>query len=971
MAIAHDYASESHTGTTGSQSETSFSWTHSGAASGVQGAVVFTFTNTSTIFVSGVTYGGLTLTEVTSATAVDSAGEPGVCRAWFVGSGIPQGNQSVVVSRTQNAQIIYATCATMTGSGITKVIGAPVLVKNDAAQSEQSIDTQGRYAIRYAGTTSGLATPPGAGASSTSLHVIDYSSLGNTFVRETTPGTGNRAVGFTGASDDVAAVYIAITEINAEVSSVDKTFLEELRGNALEKQLGDKVFTTEKLLFKTRDLKYLPDRLFLNENVTILAPTGAIERGDIDRLFLRSARQSDRAFRVVDPTLVRSQRLSDRSSLQQDSTLLRTQRTGDLSSLQRDSPLLRTQRTSERERSVRDAALLGTNRFSDRLLQYPTIWLLLGDRVEAGLGVVNRSAIDALFTPDSRVSDRALLSLDKLFNRDPVLTSVMHGLVLLDAALLRDVTIRGIDATQRDSLLLMVRRYGDLTKLVFEAVLLKDTVSTLVESSGVTRSAVDKLFLRDPALRFAHDIRYPDPTFLKDAVTTLVEGAAGIRTALDKLFIRDKPLSKDHDLAATLDSLWFSDSVSLLITAAAQTRSALDKLFVRDAVQRDQLMVRVDKLFADDPVKREQLLNRMDRLFTRDAPASDVIRIRSALDALLARDEVSRDQLLVQVDKLLMQDALVSDAAQTRSVADRLFVYDVVRREQLLTQVEKLFTQDARVSDVAHFFADRLLLPDSRFHIAELRAIEGVLLADVVLRALERVQREGLLLRDSQDLVKTGEIIRYALDALLLYDSVRKSPEFVTQREGVLLTDSRFSQLARALLDSLFVAESRVSALERAHTDKLFAYDTVATEKLAGLLHLITDRDNALLRDGVLRLQQQQQRDTALLNDAGALGKDVARATAEGMFLLDRRAQSGREINRLETVALHVLASQVRELLVDEGLYATDSVAAQWFPVIVEIMTYVRLATSDVLGTRVLAVDPLGRRCSVTQWRLG
>lgn len=75
-AVAHDRGSESHTGTTGSSNQASFSWTHTPTGT-ARGAIVYIFTISATKTVTGVTYGGVAMTETALGVAVDSAGEPG------------------------------------------------------------------------------------------------------------------------------------------------------------------------------------------------------------------------------------------------------------------------------------------------------------------------------------------------------------------------------------------------------------------------------------------------------------------------------------------------------------------------------------------------------------------------------------------------------------------------------------------------------------------------------------------------------------------------------------------------------------------------------------------------------------------------------------------------------------------------------------------------------------------------------
>ena len=218
MAVAHDASSESHS-TGNSTNEASFSWTHTPAGT-PRGVLVFTY-------VSGtgppddalsVTYGGVSLTPVSGGRATDTAGEPGDCKAWFLGSSIPTGAQSVVVNRNNNANPMVAHCVTVTADTNTGT-GTPVLVQNDGTVAEQSVDdgSPGTNSVRYAGFYWGGSSGLTAGTNSTLLQgssiVTGFASL----VRETTAGQGARSVGFFNAlSDDRAGVHLAVKEVVAE-----------------------------------------------------------------------------------------------------------------------------------------------------------------------------------------------------------------------------------------------------------------------------------------------------------------------------------------------------------------------------------------------------------------------------------------------------------------------------------------------------------------------------------------------------------------------------------------------------------------------------------------------------------------------------------------------------------------------------------------------------------------------------------
>jgi len=213
MAVAHDAASESHTGTTGSTSEPSFSWTHTPVGT-PRGVVVFVFNaNSNAVDVTSVTYGGVSMTAVAGGEARDTSIEPGSCKAFFLGASIPTGAQTVVVNRNNNANIMYAGAATVTASSDTSISGTPVLLQEDTVLNEQNVNTGATTALRYAGAYNGGSFLISTGANSTSLVGIDLGSFTIGVVRETTAGSGSRPVGFGQVgTDDAAAVHLAIAE---------------------------------------------------------------------------------------------------------------------------------------------------------------------------------------------------------------------------------------------------------------------------------------------------------------------------------------------------------------------------------------------------------------------------------------------------------------------------------------------------------------------------------------------------------------------------------------------------------------------------------------------------------------------------------------------------------------------------------------------------------------------------------------
>lgn len=221
MTVAHDVAAESHTGTEGSTSETSFSWSHNPVGT-PRGILVLIITLADEDDITTVTYDGTGLIQVSGGEAIDTAGEPARCTAFFLGISVPTTDPAtVVVNRVNNATEMYAVSITVTAGDDTEVEGV-VLLQENGAYTEQSVDdgSTGIDSVRYAVGYYGRNSVPSIGANSTSLHTIDFGANTGSVARETTSGQGARLVGWTqGQSDDRAAVHLAVREVVAAPSS--------------------------------------------------------------------------------------------------------------------------------------------------------------------------------------------------------------------------------------------------------------------------------------------------------------------------------------------------------------------------------------------------------------------------------------------------------------------------------------------------------------------------------------------------------------------------------------------------------------------------------------------------------------------------------------------------------------------------------------------------------------------------------
>lgn len=211
MAVGFDAASEfPTTASAGASNTLTLSWGHIPVTSTPKGVGVFvSYSPSSLTLVTAVRYGGVDLTR--RAIARDNATESGVMEFWYLGAGIPTGNQPFNVLTPLSGAGMWGVGFTVSASFSTTVAQS-IIVENDTSLNQKTLSTV-QVGVRFAGAYYGGAAPPTTGANSTTIHTIDYGAYGASVVRETTAGSGNRVVGFAaGTADDVAAIYVAIDE---------------------------------------------------------------------------------------------------------------------------------------------------------------------------------------------------------------------------------------------------------------------------------------------------------------------------------------------------------------------------------------------------------------------------------------------------------------------------------------------------------------------------------------------------------------------------------------------------------------------------------------------------------------------------------------------------------------------------------------------------------------------------------------
>jgi hypothetical protein len=198
------------TGTTNPQT-----WTHvpSGTAKAIVVAIVHG--TSSTDHVSAVTYGGVAMTRKIRAT--DTVTEPGAAELWFLGAGIPTGNQTVSASlNTNTTDDMHFVSMSFGAPGDTTAFVTGSVSENQADPSV-TLAYGGRTAIAvaalYGGGATSAAFTPNGNCTTVQTFNIGASAFYSSVIRQTTAGTADFAIGGTAVSDDVAFVALALSEI--------------------------------------------------------------------------------------------------------------------------------------------------------------------------------------------------------------------------------------------------------------------------------------------------------------------------------------------------------------------------------------------------------------------------------------------------------------------------------------------------------------------------------------------------------------------------------------------------------------------------------------------------------------------------------------------------------------------------------------------------------------------------------------
>lgn len=262
-----------------------------------------------------------------------------------------------------------------------------------------------------------------------------------------------------------------------------------------------------------------------------------------------------------------------------------------------------------------------------------------------------------------------------------------------------------------------------------------------------------------------------------------------------------------------------------------------------------------------------------------DIPAKAGIAGGSVYEVLVTDGMQFEDPTKKDAEHLLRDNMLLLDSALTE--AGRIVVLallDGVLFEEYLTRVlEHRMLDHALLGDIGQALsgiertvADQVLLRSDRLSELDKILLEKVLIEDVVLKALEGalVLTDNLLLRDSSETLK-GVIERLVLDGLLLAESlIRHEDKYLD--DSLLLRDNDLREQLKTLVDYLLLNDALMvekSAIERIGGDSVALADRFYTARE------LTVTEELMFFEVLHKLRELAATDEVGLLDAAAVSK--------------------------------------------------------------------------------------------------
>ncbi len=193
------------------------SWTHTPVGA-PRGIIVYVTEDAAVDGVTGVTYGGTSMDEVPgSPNECDTAGTDGVVHCFFLGSSIPAGAQTVLVS-ISGSVARQAGAISVIADGDTEVIDSDGTICSVVLENPLvTLSLLGRTCFASIGFISGRDAVSGFAPLTdwTDRLEHDFGSLGAGFYTYDNIAASDVSAGWTQAGDGAVAIALAISEVSA------------------------------------------------------------------------------------------------------------------------------------------------------------------------------------------------------------------------------------------------------------------------------------------------------------------------------------------------------------------------------------------------------------------------------------------------------------------------------------------------------------------------------------------------------------------------------------------------------------------------------------------------------------------------------------------------------------------------------------------------------------------------------------
>jgi len=169
--------------------------------------------------VTGVTYGGVAMTEVSGSPLLKAGGETAAVYLYFLGASIPTGAQTVTASVNGTGSNKNTYCFTVTGAANTEIVDVDATISsNSVANPSVTLSLGGRTSFAAIGFMSGAQTTAEATPSTNwTMPTNEWdpgTMVGGAYYYDIVAST-DVAAGWTQAAEDAVAIAIAISEVTA------------------------------------------------------------------------------------------------------------------------------------------------------------------------------------------------------------------------------------------------------------------------------------------------------------------------------------------------------------------------------------------------------------------------------------------------------------------------------------------------------------------------------------------------------------------------------------------------------------------------------------------------------------------------------------------------------------------------------------------------------------------------------------